>query len=225
MRIRLGEVQYDQRLSIIFDLRHKRSDLLGDRLPSRRSYPRCPCLRVCPSCHRHDHPGTIIRPASRARRGRGGPGTRWARDKWPAPRSRRVTRPCCPPRDGRLPTQGPTPARGRPVTGRRPLPDPVPVEAELRWLARETLDPGEVGPSELPLERPGCLLVAPFEGEESTLHLPEIDEVVRGEHLTLDDGESRFQPGSAATRRHGWRRAAPCAEDHSSSPIHGSDPL
>jgi len=34
---------------------------------------------------------------------------------------------------------------GTTVTGRRPLPDPVPVKAELRLLARETLDPGEVG--------------------------------------------------------------------------------
>jgi hypothetical protein len=72
------------------------------------------------------HRGTILRPAYRAPRGRAGPGTRWGRDKWPAP----------------------TCARGRPSPGRRPLPDPVPVKAELRLLARETLDPGEVGPSE-----------------------------------------------------------------------------
>jgi len=32
---------------------------------------------------------------------------------------------------------------GTTVTGRRPLPDPVPVKAELRRLARRTLDPGE----------------------------------------------------------------------------------
>ena len=114
VRIRLGEVQNDLCLSIVSDLRHERSDLLRDRLPSPRSYPRCLCLRVCPSCHRHDHPGTILRPAApRAGRAGGGPGTRRARDKWPAPRSRRVTRPCCPPRDGRLPAQGPTPALGR----------------------------------------------------------------------------------------------------------------
>ena len=99
---------------------------------------------------------------------------------------------------------------GMTVTGRRPLPDPVPVEAELRRLSRETLDPGEVGPRELPLERPGCLLVTPFEGEESTLHLPEIDEVVRGKHLALDDGESRcFRPyplvGAGSCEASGWR--------------------
>jgi len=54
--IRLGKVQYDLCPSVIFDLRHKRSDLLRDRLPSPRSYPRCLCLRVRTSCHRHEHP-------------------------------------------------------------------------------------------------------------------------------------------------------------------------
>ena len=126
VHICLGEVQYCRCLSIIFDLRHKRSDLLGDRLPSPRSYPRCLCLRVCPSCHRHDPPGYDPTPCISGSAGPGRPRYEMGRDKWPAP----------------------TCARGRASPGRRPLPDPVPVKAELRLLARETLDPGEVGPSE-----------------------------------------------------------------------------
>jgi len=74
----------------------------------------------------------------------------------------------------------------------------------------------------LPLERRGCLLVAPFEGEESTLDLPEIDEV--GEHLALDDREVDFnlvQPrrvDRAVDESGGWVPALQ-AEDGCPAPV------
>src|SRR6266545_3557555 len=47
----------------------------------------------------------------------------------------------------------------------------------------------EVRPGECPLERSGDLLVMVLEPEESVLDLRERGEVVRGEHLALNDGE------------------------------------
>jgi hypothetical protein len=55
------------------------------------------------------------------------------------------------------------------------------------------VEPGEevveVGGGEFPLERAGSLVVAGREGGQAFDHEVEVGEVVRREHLSLDDGE------------------------------------
>jgi hypothetical protein len=47
---------------------------------------------------------------------------------------------------------------------------------------------GEVVAGELPFEGSGRLLVAALEGGEALFDVGQVDEVVRGEDLALDDG-------------------------------------
>jgi hypothetical protein len=63
------------------------------------------------------------------------------------------------------------------------------------WLVDAGEEPVEVVAGELPLERRGDLLVVAAEGQELLLERVEVGEVVGGEELALDDGESRSRPG------------------------------
>src|SRR6266511_3418605 len=71
-------------------------------------------------------------------------------------------------------------------------------ERALFLLSQPLHERGEVLAREFPLEGRGGQLVAPLERQQTLLHLIEVGEVVRGEHLALHDGEvdlDLVQPG------------------------------